>query len=74
MNLYYVKKAINCIFKINNIEIKHLEFYDHHLCHTASALIQYNFDRKKINYIFVLDEHGDRSHSSFYRWDKENLI
>ena len=53
-----------------------MEFYDHHLCHAASALIQYNFDRKKINYIFVLDEHGDRSHSSFYRWDKEkfNLI
>ena len=47
MNLYYVKKAINCIFKINNIEIKHLEFYDHHLCHAASALIQYNFDRKE---------------------------
>ena len=76
MNFYYVKKAINYIFKTNNIEIKHLEFYDHHLCHAASALIQYNFDRKKINYIFVLDEHGDRSHSSFYRWDKNkfNLI
>lgn len=76
MNFYYVKKAINHIFKTNNIKIKHLEFYNHHLCHAASALIQYNFDRKKINYIFVLDEHGDRSHSSFYKWDKEkfNLI
>lgn len=73
MNIYFVKKSINHIFKTNNIQIKHLEFYNHHLCHAASALIQYNFDRKKINYIFVLDEHGDRSHSSFYRWDKDKF-
>lgn len=74
INYYFVVKAIKHIFQINNIQVKQLEFYNHHLSHAASSLIQHNFDRKKINYIFVLDEHGDRKHSSLYRWDKDNFF
>ena len=74
LNRYYVIKSIKSIFKNNNLKINKIEFYDHHLCHAASILTQYNFDHEKDNFIFILDEHGDRKHSSFYKWHKKEFI
>ena len=61
------------IFKTNNITVPKIEFYDHHLSHAASCLTIDDFDLNKTNYIFVLDEHGDLKHSSFFKWSSKNL-
>lgn len=73
-NRYFVIKSIKFIFNSNNLIVNKIEFYDHHLCHAASVLTQYNFDHNKENFIFVLDEHGDRKHSSLFKWNKKKLI
>ncbi len=73
LNKSYVKKTIKKIFKDNNIEISKIEFYDHHLSHAASCLTIDNFNKKETNYIFVLDEHGDLNHSSFFEWKNNQL-
>lgn len=73
LNKFFVKKTIKDLFKNNNIEISKIEFYDHHLSHAASCLTIDNFDKNKTNYIFVLDEHGDEKHSSFFEWNNKNF-
>ena len=74
LNYYFVKLAIKKILRENNISVSQIEFYDHHLCHAASALSQYNFDYNQDNFVFVLDEHGDQKHSSFFKWTKKQFI
>ena len=73
LNKFFVKKTIKDLFKNNNIEISKIEFYDHHLSHAASCLTIDNFNKDKINYVFVLDENGDQKHSSFFKWNKGNF-
>ena len=73
LNKFFVKKVIKDLFKNNDIEISKIEFYDHHLSHAASCLTIDNFDKSDTNYIFVLDEHGDEKHSSFFKWSNKNF-
>ncbi|WP_440650523.1 carbamoyltransferase C-terminal domain-containing protein [Candidatus Pelagibacter sp. HIMB1495] len=73
LNKFFVKKTISNIFKTNNITVPKIEFYDHHLSHAASCLTIDDFDLNKTNYIFVLDEHGDLKHSSFFKWSSEKF-
>ena len=73
LNKFFVKKTIKDLFKNNNIEISKIEFYDHHLSHAASCLTIDNFNKKETNYVFVLDEHGDEKHSSFFKWSNGNF-
>jgi carbamoyltransferase len=73
LNKFFVKKTISNLFKSNGFKFLKIEFYDHHLSHAASCLTIDNFDHKKINYVFVLDEHGDLKHSSFFKWNKKNF-
>lgn len=73
LNKFFVKKTIKNLFKDNNIEFSKLEFYDHHLSHAASCLTIDNFNKNETNYIFVLDEHGDLKHSSFFKWCNGNF-
>ncbi len=69
LNEFFVRKTIKDIFKKNNIEISKIEFYDHHLSHAASCLTIDNFNKSETNFVFVLDEHGDVKHSSFFKWN-----
>lgn len=73
LNKFFVKKTIKDLFKNNNIEISKIEFYDHHLSHAASCLTIDNFNKNETNYVFVLDEHGDEKHSSFFKWSNKNF-
>ena len=73
LNKFFVKKIIKDLFKNNNIEISKIEFYDHHLSHAASCLTIDNFNKNDTNYVFVLDEHGDEKHSSFFKWNNGNF-
>ena len=76
LNKIFVEKTIKNLFKDNNIQFSKIEFHDHHLSHAASCLTVDGFNKNEINYIFVLDEHGDLRHSSFFEWknNKFNLI
>ena len=73
LNKFFVKKVIKNLFQNNNIEISKIEFYDHHLSHAASCLTIDNFNKSELNFIFVLDEHGDEKHSSFFKWYNGNF-
>ena len=73
LNKFFVKKTINDIFKKNNIAFQKIEFHDHHLSHAASCLTIDNFDVNKTNYVYVLDEHGDLKHSSFFEWSNKKF-
>ena len=76
LNKKFLLKIIKNLFKDNNIQFSKIEFHDHHLSHAASCLTVDGFNKNEINYIFVLDEHGDLRHSSFFEWksNKFNLI
>ena len=73
LNKFFVKKHIKNFFSNNNIQVSKFEFHDHHLSHAASCLTINNFDKGETNYIFVLDEHGDLKHSSFFEWSNSKF-
>jgi len=72
-NKFFIKKHIKNLFNNNNIQAPKIEFHDHHLSHAASCLTIDNFDKDETNYIFVLDEHGDLKHSSFFEWSNKKF-
>ena len=73
LNSFFIKLTIRDIFKKNGLNVKRLNFFDHHTCHAASAIIHHNFKLNKDNFIFITDEHGDKKHASFFKWDKNRL-
>lgn len=64
------KKKLEKLSKINGYKIN---YYDHHLCHAATACLFKEVDKNKSWIIFTMDAEGDDVSSGVYLYDKEGI-